>query len=279
MREHLSLRIFLILSTSVVLIVAQLLAGFLQYHEQSSMVRDQIRTVAEQAVRPLIHLANDAVNSGNAMFLNGKDARSLYDLSGVLFVRTTGTSPGVAKSKWFMGIAPQRIEHQFVAPAQDGGLLAAAAAQPTGLLEEQRLYVVHTPLDAVKNGGELVAVFSAAGLAQRQGEVAWRVGRATLLITVLGVGALWWLNRRMAPQPLVKVPVVAAQADSSHAGSTTIGVLDGIAFQTNIPAFNAAVAAARSGETGAVVTSLQRVTGWNGEVATASQPQRTDTGR
>jgi methyl-accepting chemotaxis protein len=203
MNERHSIKTILIISTSMVLIVAQLVAGLVQYYEQSSMARNQIRAVAEQAVQPLISLATDAINGGNTMILSNKEARSLYGATGVLFLRMVGTSAGAPKSEWSEAIPPQKIEHLFVAKNQDQAKLSAAA-QTAGLLEDQLLYVVHIPLASVKNGGELSAVFSATELDGLKGQVAVRVGSLSLIIILLGILPIWWLGRRIS-RPLEMV--------------------------------------------------------------------------
>lgn len=213
MSERHSIKTILIISTSMVLAIAQIVSGLVQYREQSSMARSQIRAVAEQAVQPLINLASDAINGGNTMILNNKEARSLYGATGVLFLRMAGTSAGAPKTEWSEAIAPQKIEHAFVAKDQDGVKLAGAA-QAAGLLEDQLLYVVRIPLDSVKNGGELVAVFSAAELAGLKGQVALRVGSVSLLIILLGMLPIWWLGRRIT-RPLETV-VGAAEYVIAH---------------------------------------------------------------
>ncbi len=208
-----SIRTILIISTSLVLVLAQIISGLLQYREQSLMARDQIRAVAEQAVQPLINLASDAINGGNTMILNNKESKSLYGATGVLYLRMEGTSAGAEKTEWSEAIPPQKIRHEFLAKDQDSAKLAQAA-QDAGLLEDQLLYVVRIPLASVKNGGELTAVFSAAELANLKGEVARRVGGFTLLIALLGMLPIWWLGRRIT-QPLQTV-VDAAEYVIKH---------------------------------------------------------------
>jgi methyl-accepting chemotaxis protein len=208
-----SIRTILIISTSLVLVLAQIISGLLQYREQSLMARDQIRAVAEQAVQPLINLASDAINGGNTMILNNKESKSLYGATGVLYLRMEGTSAGAEKTEWSEAIPPQKIRHEFLAKDQDSAKLAQAA-QEAGLLEDQLLYVVRIPLASVKNGGELTAVFSAAELANLKGEVARRVGGFTLLIALLGMLPIWWLGRRIT-QPLQTV-VDAAEYVIKH---------------------------------------------------------------
>jgi hypothetical protein len=102
-----------------------------------------------------------------------------------------GTSAGAQKTDWSEAIPPQKIAHDFVAKDQDGAKLAGIA-QTAGLLEDQLLFVVRIPLASVKNGGELVAVFSAAELAGLKGQVAQRVGSVSLLIILLGILPIWW---------------------------------------------------------------------------------------
>ena len=208
-----SIRTILIISTSLVLVLAQIISGLLQYREQSLMARDQIRAVAEQAVQPLINLASDAINGGNTMILNNKESKSLYGATGVLYLRMEGTSAGADKTEWSEAIPPQTIRHEFLAKDQDSAKLAQAA-QDAGLHEDQLLYVVRIPLASVKNGGELTAVFSAAELANLKGEVARRVGGFTLLIALLGMLPIWWLGRRIT-QPLQTV-VDAAEYVIKH---------------------------------------------------------------
>ena len=198
-----SIRTILIISTSLVLVLAQFVSGLIQYREQSLMARNQIRAVSEQAVQPLINLASDAINGGNTMILNNKESKSLYGATGVLFLRMEGTSAGAEKTEWSEAIAPQKIRHEFLAKDQDGAKLAQAS-QEDGLIESQLLYVVHIPLASVKNGGELIAVFSAAALADLKGQVALRVASVTVLIALLGMLPIWWLGRRIS-QPLQTV--------------------------------------------------------------------------
>ena len=220
MNERQSIKTILIISTSMVLVIAQIVSGLVQYREQSSMAHNQIRAVAEQAVQPLINLAGDAINGGNAMILNNKEARSLYGATGVLFLRMVGTSAGAPKTDWSEAIPPQKIEHDFVAKDQDGVKLAGAA-QTAGLLEDQLLYVVRIPLASVKNGGELMAVFSAAELAGLKGQVALRVGSVSLLIILLSILPIWWLGRRIA-RPLETVVSAAEYVIANDDFSRTV---------------------------------------------------------
>ena len=110
MRERQSIKTILIISTSMVLVIAQIVSGLVQYREQASMARNQIRAVAEQAVQPLISLASNGIDGGNAMILTNKEAKSLYGATGVLFLRMVGTSAGAPKTEWSEAIPPQKIE-------------------------------------------------------------------------------------------------------------------------------------------------------------------------
>ena len=191
--ERQSIKTILIISTSMVLVIAQIISGLVQYRDQASMARNQISAVAEQAVQPLISLASNAIDGGNAMILNNKEAQSLYGATRVLFLRMEGTSAGAPKTEWSEAIAPQKIAYEFVAKGQDGVKLAGVV-QSGGLLEDERLYVVRIPLPSVKNGGELIAVFSAAELEGLKKQVVLRVGGVCLIITLLGILPIWWFG-------------------------------------------------------------------------------------
>lgn len=220
MRERHSIKAILIISTSLILAVAQIVSGLVQYNAQASMARNQIRAVSEQAVQPLINLATDAINGGNTMILNNKEARALYGATGALFLHMSGTSAGAPKTDWSEAIPPQKIEQEFLAKGQERAAFSASMQTP-GLLEDQLLYVVRIPLESVKNGGELVAVFSAAELAGLKGEVATRVGLISVLITLLAMVPIWWLGLRIS-RPLEGVVLAAEHVIASDDFSRTV---------------------------------------------------------
>ena len=220
MRERQSIKTILIISTSMVLVIAQIVSGLVQYREQASMARNQIRAVAEQAVQPLISLASNGIDGGNAMILTNKEAKSLYGATGVLFLRMVGTSAGAPKTDWSEAIPPQKIEQEYLAKDQNGAQLSSAA-QTAGLLEDKLLYVVRIPLPSVKNGGELIAVFSAAELDGLKGQVAMRVAMVCLIITLLSILPIWWLGRRIA-SPLETVVGAAEYVIANDDFSRTV---------------------------------------------------------
>lgn len=221
-RRH-SIRTILLMSTGLVLVLAQFVSGWVQYAEQSSLARNQVRAVAEQAVQPLINLATDAINGGNTMVLNNKDSNALYGATGVLYLRMKGTSAGAPKTDWSDAIAPAPVEHFFVAKGQTAADLEQVA-QAAGLREDRLLYVVKITLPRVQNGGELTAVFSATELDGLKVQVAGRVVVLTLLITVAAIVPIWWLGRRIT-QPLQTVvdaaEYVVSRDDFSQSIPTT----------------------------------------------------------
>lgn len=203
MSHRQSIKTTLFISICAILVVSQLVGGMMQYWSQSRLARGQIKAVAEQAVQPLISLATNAINGGNTMILNNAEAKSLYNATGVLFLRMAGTSLGAPKTEWSEAIPPQKIEHEFVAKDQDAAKLRSDS-QTAGLLEDRLLYVVRIPLQDVKNGGEITAVFSAAQLAGLKGQVALDVGTVSVAIIVVGVLLSWWLGRRIA-DPVIEM--------------------------------------------------------------------------
>lgn len=220
MESRLSIRTILLGSMGLVLFFAQVVSGLIQYTEQSAMARNQIRAVSEQAVQPLISLATDAINGGNTMLLTNKESRALYSASGVLFLRMRGTSAGAPKTEWSEAIPPQPIQHEYSAKGQDATRLSNLT-QTSGLLEDQLLYVVQVPLQGVKNGGELVAIFSAAELTGLKGQVALRVGALSLVIALLAIVPVWWLSQRLT-RPLLQVVDAAEQVIATNDFTQTV---------------------------------------------------------
>ena len=197
MARYHSVKTTLFIGICAVLAMSQLVAGMMQYRNQSGMAREQIRIVSEVAVQPLINLASNGINGGNTMILNNGDAKSLYAASRVLYLKMSGTSAGAEKTDFSDAIPPQKVEHEFLAPNQDAERLKAAA-QGSGLLTTQQWYVVRIPLQEVKNGGELVAVFSAAELEGLEWRVFRNVGGISLLVFGIGVVMAMWMGRRIA---------------------------------------------------------------------------------
>ncbi|HRK57031.1 MAG TPA: methyl-accepting chemotaxis protein [Burkholderiaceae bacterium] len=277
MNKRHSIKTILILSTSMVLIIAQMVSGLVQYHEESAMARNQIRAVAEQAVQPLMNLATDAINGGNMMILTNKEAGSLFDASGALFVRMDGTSTGAPKTEWSDAIPPQKIEHEFVAKDQNATILSGAA-QSTGLLEDQLLYVVRTELESVTNGGQLTAVFSAAELDGLKGQVAKRVASISLLIIFCAIMPIWWLGGRIA-RPLETVVSAAEYVIQNDDFSRTIpeaGTLETVrvarALNQLLQKFRTIIADARLSSL-SIATASREIASGNADLSSRTQSQ------
>ena len=197
MARQYSIKTTLFVGICAVLGISQLIAGVMQYRSQAEMARERIRAVSEVAVQPLINLASNGISGGNTMILNNVEAKALYAASRVLYLKMSGTSAGAEKTDFSDAIPPQKIEHEFVAAKQDGEKLKDAA-QGDGLLTARQLYVVRIPLKDVKNGGELVAVFSAAELDGLEWRVFRSVGSISLLVFAIGVAMALWMGRRIA---------------------------------------------------------------------------------
>lgn len=193
MARQYSIKTTLFVGICAVLGISQLIAGVMQYRSQAEMARERIRAVSEVAVQPLINLASNGISGGNTMILNNVEAKALYAASRVLYLKMSGTSAGAEKTDFSDAIPPQKIEHEFVAAKQDGEKLKDAA-QGDGLLTARQLYVVRIPLKDVKNGGELVAVFSAAELDGLEWRVFRSVGSISLLVFAIGVAMALWMG-------------------------------------------------------------------------------------
>jgi methyl-accepting chemotaxis protein len=196
MRQR-SIKTTLFIGICALLALSQLVAGFMLYRQQAQLAREQIRIVSDVAVQPLINLASNGIDGGNTMILTNAEAKALYMASRALYVKMSGTSAGAEKTDFSDAIPPQKVEYEHVAENQSVDVLRAAARN-TGLLEAQGLNVVRIPLTGVKNGGELVAVFSAAELDGLEAQAIRSVGSVALLVFGVGAFTALWLGRRVA---------------------------------------------------------------------------------
>ncbi len=195
------------------LIVSQLIAGIMQYRNQTEMAHDRIRAVSEATVQPLISLAVNGINGGNIMILKNNDAKSLYASTHVLYLKLEGNSLGTEKTDFSEALPPQKIEHEFIAPGQDTEKMQAAA-RGEGLLPDYLLYVVRVPLKDVQNGGQIVAIFSAAELTGIEWHVARDVISTTLIVVVFGVVLSLQLGKHIA-NPVVSMSLQMATITQS----------------------------------------------------------------
>jgi methyl-accepting chemotaxis protein len=152
---------------AIVVLVSQLVSGLWQYRDRQQVGRQQLLEVNETALRPVIDLAERGVSGGNQMMMGDGSANALYKSTGVLYLQITGLSEGAEKTAFTEAIPPQKITHQYVSSGADSAHMAGIASRlnESGFIESEYLYVSKTKLTGVKNGGELVAVFSAKRLA------------------------------------------------------------------------------------------------------------------
>ncbi|MDP2786106.1 MAG: methyl-accepting chemotaxis protein [Sulfurimicrobium sp.] len=197
--RKLSIQTTMVAAIGIVVLLAQLASGFIQYQSKAAAAREEVRHINEAVVQPILDLTTRGVDGGNTMILSNTEAKALYKASRILYLKVSGTSAGMAKSEFMDAIPPQKIEFEYSSGKEEESRhKAAAASSKTGLLQNELLYVIKTPLSNVKNGGEIVAVFPADSLKGLEFEVAKSVGLLTLLTVAAGVIFAFFIGRRIA---------------------------------------------------------------------------------
>lgn len=197
--NKLSIQTTMVAAIGLVVLLAQLTSGFFQYQSKAAAAREEVRNINEAVVQPILDLATRGVDGGNTMILSNAEAKALYQASKVLYLKVSGTSAGMDKSEFMEAIPPQKIEFEYSSGKEgESRYKAAAASSQPGLLQDELLYVIKTPLGNVKNGGEIVAVFPADRLKGLEFEVARSVGLLTLLTVAAGMFFALIIGRRIA---------------------------------------------------------------------------------
>lgn len=195
----LSIQTTMVAAIGITVLLAQLTSGFFQYQSKAAAAREEVRNINDAVIQPILDLTARGVDGGNTMILSNAEAKALYKASKILYLKVSGTSAGMAKSEFMEAIPPQKIEFEYSAGKEGESRHKAAAAAPqSGLLQDELLYVIKTPLVNVKNGGEIVAVFPAGRLKGLEFEVAKSVGLLTLLTVAAGIFFALIIGRRIA---------------------------------------------------------------------------------
>jgi methyl-accepting chemotaxis protein len=198
--RKLSIQTTMVAAIGITVLLAQLTSGFIQYRSKSAAAREEVRNINEAVIKPILDLTARGVDGGNTMILSNTEAKALYKASRILYLKVSGTSAGMAKSEFMDAIPPQKIEFEYSSSKkeEESRYKAAAASSQSGLLRDELLYVIKTPLSNVNNGGEIVAVFPADRLKGLELEVAKNVGLLTLLTVAAGMIFAYFIGRRIA---------------------------------------------------------------------------------
>lgn len=124
---------------------------------------EQLQATAEVALKPVTNLATRGVNGANKMKLKNKDAMSLYQSAGVLYLEISGTSKQTPKTAFAAAQPPRPIKYSYTSKDVDVEKLKSIASgvTETTLDKENWLYIVKQELTDVVNGGHVTAVFPA----------------------------------------------------------------------------------------------------------------------
>lgn len=195
----LSIQTTIVAAIGLAVLLAQLTSGFFQYQSKAAAAREKVRHINDAVVQPIVDLAARGVDGDNTMILSNTEAKALYKASKILYLKVSGTSAGMAKSEFMEAIPPHKMEFEYSSSKEgESRYKAAAASSQSGLLQDELLYVIKTPLGNVKNGGEIVAVFPADSLKGLEFEVAKSVGLLTLLTVASGMFFALIIGRRIA---------------------------------------------------------------------------------
>lgn len=197
--KKLSIQTTMVAAIGLAVLLAQLTSGFIQYQSKAAAAREEVRNINDAVVQPIMDLTARGVEGGNTMILSNNEAKALYKASRILFLKVSGTSAGMAKSDFMEAIPPQKIEFEYSSSKEgESRYKAVAASSQAGLLQDELLYVIKSPLGNVKNGATITAVFPADRLKGLEFEAAKNVGLLTLLTVAAGMFFALVIGRRIA---------------------------------------------------------------------------------
>ncbi len=238
-----SFRAQILLAMLAVGLAVSIAYSLVLYGVQSEGEQMKLMHTSEAVMRPIVALATRGVDGGNIMKLRGKDATSLYKASGMLYLDIRGTSRGTPKSAFSKALPPKPIRHTYVADGVDRQAVEQAIGRvdgDQGVDEQGWFYVVRKALPEVKNGGEVVAVFSAESL---KGTV-WRTLKSVALVSLLmlaGVLAAALLIGRHVARPVATIASGIREISRDLDLSRRIEVESGNEIGEAAKAFNALI--------------------------------------
>lgn len=162
-----SLLLTLIVGMMSVGVITSIGFSLVLFQITSSGEIEQLKATSQAALSPIINLATRSVNGANLMKLKNKDAQSLYNSTGLLFLEIKGTSEKTPKTTFSAEQPPRPIQYEFIAEGVDRDAIRSEAnkADASVINENTWWYIVKQPLTEVPNGGEITAIFSAEHLA------------------------------------------------------------------------------------------------------------------
>lgn len=202
----LSLKTAVVGGIATVVLVSQLVGGVWQYLDRVDAAHKEIRNIKEAVTQPVVELVSRGIGGGNAMVITDAAAQALYAASGVDYLYLEGMSEGAEKTAFTEAIPPQKISYEYVAKGKDAGALKGVAGmlKQSGFTPDDRYYVIRMPLLAVRNGGQLTAVFSAEALATLRQDTLRAVAPVALAMFVLGLVMAAFIGGRIA-RPLTRL--------------------------------------------------------------------------
>jgi len=262
MRLMQSFRTQILLAMLVMGLATAIAYSLILYQIQARDGRNTLAHTTQAVMRPILALAIRGVNGGNIMKLRGKDALSLYEASGILYLDIDGVSQGTPKSAFSKALPPRPVHYTYLAEAANEQMIKeslAAISDSDGIDETNWSYVVRTSLPEVKNGAQVTAVFSALAL---KGAV-WRTLKSIALVSVLvlvGITLSALMIGRYVSRPVAAIASGIQEISENLDLSRRVNIDAGNEIGDTAKAFNALVERLQGliGQVGASASELNR---------------------
>ena len=167
-RPKSSLYVAIIFGMMVVGLISAIGFSAMMYLFISDAEMERLDATSQAALNPIINLATRSVNGANVMKLRNKDATSLYQSTGALYVSITGMSKKSPKTAFSAAQPPRPVNYSFTSKEINKEKLnqlldTLKSGDERHLDENNWWYVVRQPLANVENGGTLTVRCSATG--------------------------------------------------------------------------------------------------------------------
>ena len=183
----------LVMAMTAVALFAVVCYGVVMYNAQVDAAHEKLTAVTSAALYPVAFFSANAVAGNNNMILKSSQSSAIYDASTAQFIVIKGISDARDATDFAPAVAPQQVYYDWKRPddpeadsALQFALRFGSSDDRARLDIEAGFYALRIPIK-VKNGGEVIGIFSADSLKGIGLKAVKKVALVTLIVLAVSI--------------------------------------------------------------------------------------------